>query len=113
MTTTPTSSVIAHKDAIDLATRREGDNDNDNDGSDDWDTIVNGLCYLNLKDVRDYVAQRDATLAENVGALTPPPHSSTRNCKIQRPSALLNGNISKSHSPVLELTSPCTLCPLT
>ena len=103
-----TSSVIAQKDAIDLDSRREDDNEYD-----PWDIIVNDLYSSNLKDVRYYYPQRDATLAENIGASTLLPHSSTRNCNIQHPSALLNGNISKSLSPVSELTSPCTLFPLT
>jgi hypothetical protein len=97
-------------DYIDLNSRREDDDDDDDeDDNDDWDTnvIVNGRG--SPKDVRDCDAQRDVTLAENVGVLTLLPHCLTRNCNIQHSSALLNGNISNPLSPVSELTSPSKL----
>ena len=100
ISSTPASSVIGQMDPSDLHSRRDGD----------WDTNTNGCGSPN--DVKDCDAQRDPTLAESVGVLTLFPRSSTQNCYIQHPSALLSGNISKPLS-VSEFTSPCTLFPLT
>ena len=81
------------------------------DDDDDQDTNVNG--WGSPKDVRDCDAPSDPTLAENVGVLILLLHSETRIFYIQYSSALSNGNISKLLSSVSELSSPCTLFPLT
>ena len=93
-------------DAINLVSRGP-----DDDSRNDLDTYVNG--FGSPKDVRDCDAQRNSTLAENVGVFNSATHSSTWNCYIQYPTALLNDNISKPFSSVSELTFPCTLFPLT
>lgn len=81
------------------------------DDDDDQDTNDNG--WGSPKDVRDCDAPRDPILAENVGVLILLLHSETRIFYIQYSSALSNGNISKLLSSVSELSSPCTLFPLT
>ena len=96
-------------DAIDSNSRLGSDDDDDDD--DNLGTNVNDLS--SPKDVREYDAQRDPTLAENVGVLILLLHSETRIFYIQYSSALSNGNISKLLSSVSELSSPCTLFPLT
>ena len=98
-------------DAMDLNSQRDDDDDDEDEDVDDWDTNANGC---SPKDDRDCDAQGDPSLAKNVGVLiTLLLRSSTRNLYIQQPSALLIGNISKNVSSVSELTSPCTLFPLT
>jgi hypothetical protein len=95
-------------DASDLNSRRD---DDDDDSEDDRDTNVNG--WGSPKNVKDCNAQRDPSLAENVGVLTLlSTRSSTRNCYIQHPS-VSSGNISKPLASVSDLTSssPCKLLP--
>ena len=87
------SSVVAQMDASDLNSR----------GDDDRNTSVNGW-----GSARDCDAQRDSSLARTVGVLILLSHSSTGNCYIQHPSALLSGNISKSLSSVSNLISSST-----
>ena len=59
---TPANSVIAQMDAIDLNSRRDDDDDDD-----DRDSNVNASGWGSPGDVRVCDAQRDPTLAENVG----------------------------------------------
>ena len=105
----PASSVIAQMemDAIGLNSRRDDDDLVTTGNVNRWGTSP--------KDVRDCNAQRGPSLAENVGILICLHASSTRNCCIQHPSALMSGNISKSLSSISDPTSnsPCTLLPLT
>ena len=93
-------------DARDLDSKKDDDDDDDDD--DDLDTNANGCGSPEDCDV-----QSDPTFTENVGVSTLLPCSSTRNYHIQHPSALSSGNISKPLSSVSEVTSPCTLFPLT
>ena len=97
-------------DAIDLISPRDDDDEDEDD--DDCDTNADGSG--NPKDDIDCDAKGDPSLAKNVRVLTLLPLSSNRNFYIQRTSsALLSGNISKNLSSVSELTSHCTLFPLT
>ena len=61
---TPTSSLIAQMDAIDLNSPRDGGGGEDDD---DWDPNVNG--GGSPKDDRDLDAQGDPSVAKNVGVL--------------------------------------------
>jgi hypothetical protein len=95
---TPASSVVAQMDASDLNSRRDDDRD-----------INTNVCD-SPNDVRTAMPKGILPWQKMLGGiLTLLPRSSTRNCYIQHPSALLSGNISKPLSSVSELTSPCTL----
>ena len=63
---TPTSSLIAQMDAIDLNSPRD-DDDGGGEDDDDWDPDVNG--GGSPKDDRDLDAQGDPSVAKNVGVL--------------------------------------------